>query len=167
MKVTANLSQPGGDPAAVFAMLTDRSFQQQKCAATGALSSTVTVEVVQGRTRVTTSRQMPTDGLPDFARALVHAPITVEEIYDWDEPAPDGSRTAVTTVSFVGQPLRMTGTLTLRPVGEGTEGVLSGELKAAIPLFGGKIEAATEPVIRAAAQIEQDLGRSWLAGERG
>ena len=37
MRLTAEIRYPDSDPAAVFTMLTDRAFQERKCAAAGSL----------------------------------------------------------------------------------------------------------------------------------
>ncbi len=166
MKVTATLSQPDDDPAAVFAMMIDRTFQEQKCAASGALSYSVDIGGTADQPIVRTVRKLPSDGLPDFVRAMVRDGITVEETYTWAAAEPNDARSADVVVSFVGQPLKMTGTFQLRPDGSGTGGELRGDLRAGIPLFGGRIESATEPVIVKAVELEQDLGRTWLAEHR-
>ena len=166
MKVTAALSQPDDGPIAVFAMMIDPKFQEQKCAASEALSYSVDVSGPTEHPIVRTVRKLPTDGLPEFVKAMVRDGITVEETYTWTAAEPDGTRVADVVVSFVGQPLKMTGTFTLRPAGAGTRGDLVGDLRAGIPLFGGRIETATEPVIVKALELEQDLGRAWLTEHR-
>ncbi|MBV9592765.1 MAG: DUF2505 domain-containing protein [Actinobacteria bacterium] len=159
MKVTVHFEQPGAKPAAVFEMMTDRAFQEQKCVETGALNYTVEIDGAHVRTL----RQMPADGLPDYVKNLVRDGIRVQEQFDWSEPDSGGGRVARMDVRFLGQPLVMTGTLRIDPAGAGTVVLLDGDLKAGIPILGAKIEAAAEPLIKQAMRIERDLGRRWLA----
>lgn len=143
-------------------MMTDQRFQELKCAATGALSYEVTISESAERTIVVTRRVLPTDGLPDFARVLTRAGLTLTETLDWSSPTADGHRIADVALAFTGQPLKMTGQLTMAAVGCDTTCTLRAELKAGVPLFGARIEQATAPVIERALDTEQGLGQKWL-----
>lgn len=162
MKIADSYSYPGADPGSVFAMLTDRDFQLRKCEATLALSCTVDITGEPGAPVVTTWRRLPTDGLPDFVRAMVRDRIEIVETISWQAGSADCRRTAVVALCFPGQPIRMTGTLELRPEDGGTLGALVADLKAAVPLLGGRIEKATAPLISQAMAIEERLGQVWL-----
>jgi hypothetical protein len=58
----------------------------------------------------------------------------------------------------------MTGTLRMAPGGSGTRIDVDGDLKAKIPLLGGKVEKAAEQPILSAIDKEQEVGTAWLAG---
>jgi hypothetical protein len=148
----------------VHALLTDQAFQEAKCAATtdgGATS--VDISRNAGGQRVRTSRELPSDGLPDVARSFVGDHLTVIEVHDWSGPAADGSRESALDIHVKGAPLTIKGTLRLEPSGAGTAEVLDAELKANVPLIGGRLEKAAAAPINTAIEIETRLLREWLA----
>ena len=152
------------DPAAVFAMLTDAAFQERKCAATGALDHEVEIdEYDDGSAAIRTSRTMPTDQVPDFVRTFVGQTLTVAQVDDWQPPAADGSRDGTAVVEIKGAPVRLAAAMTLHADGAGTRQTIDGDLKASVPLLGGRIEKAVEPALQAAIRVEQREGRAWLA----
>lgn len=150
-------------PDEVFAMLRDPGFQAQRCRATGAVDHHVDVdEFDDGGVTITSSRTMPTDQVPDFVRTFVGPTLVVTEIQEW--PADDGGDRAGTILLEIrGAPIRMTGTLRLLAEGAGTREVVDCDLKAAVPLVGGRIERAIEPALLAAIRVEERTGRAWLA----
>ena len=152
------------DPAAVFTMLTDPDFQERKCAATGALDHEVEIEEYDdGSAAIRTTRTMPTDQVPDFVRTFVGQTLTVVQVDDWQTAAADGSREGTVVVEIKSAPVRLAGSMTLRPDGGGTRQTIDGDLKASVPLVGGRIEKAVEPALQAALRVEQREGRAWLA----
>lgn len=163
MQVTAQIPYAASTDK-VFAMLTDTTFVQQVCEATGALRQEVTIEPDAGGATVTTRRELPTDEIPDFIRRFVGSTLTVLRVDRWGAAAADGSRGGSLTVEIVGAPVRMMGTLRLSATDAGSIEDVDGDLKASVPLIGGKVERAAEPAIRSALGKEEQLGRAWLAG---
>jgi hypothetical protein len=152
-------------PEEVATMLADPGFVERKVAATGALSHDADVTGTAGSAfTVTTRRTMPTDTLPEVARTFVGDTIDIRQVEAWEAAAPDGSRAGTVVVEIIGAPMRLTGTLSLAPDGDGTLEVLAGDLKASVPLVGGKLERAAEPAFLAAVRKEHEVGRDWLAG---
>lgn len=153
-----------GTVDAVHALLTDRAFQEAKCAATTD-DGTYSVDIGggAGRERVHTERQLPSDGLPDVARSFVGDHLTIVEVIDWSGPSPDGSREAAVDIHVKGAPLTIKGTLRLVPSRTGTAEVLDADLKANVPLIGGRLEKAAAEPINTAIGIEIALLREWLA----
>jgi hypothetical protein len=152
------------DPAAVFAMLTDTAFQERKCAATGALQSEVEIErFPDGGATIRTRRTLPTDQIPDFARTFVGRTLDVVQVDDLGAPNADGRRQGSVIVEIKGAPVRFAGSLALDPFGAGTLETLDGDIKASVPLVGGRLERALEPALQAAIRVEQREGRAWLA----
>ncbi len=161
MRIEGSLRQEAGVER-VYAMYTDARFQQLKCDAMEPLASSVEVSGPAGAATSVVTRTMSSEGLPDFVRSFVRNGIEVTEQLSWADAGPDGSRRAAVLITFAGQPMRMTATYTLSPDGAGTRGSLVGELKAGIPLLGGRIEKATAPLILKALAIEESVGRTWL-----
>lgn len=153
-------------PAAVFAMFADEAFVQRRLVATGALSTKVELVPEGDGLRITTNRVLPPH-VPDFIRKLVGDSIDLDEVEVWGGPAPDGSRTGTITVSISGAPVRLDGATALRPTATGTVYTINGTVKAAVPLLGRRIESATSPAVTGALDKEAEVGRAWLAGDRG
>ncbi|MDR6862193.1 DUF2505 domain-containing protein [Phycicoccus sp. 3266] len=162
MKIARTLEY-AATPEEVFAVLADVAFQEAKCAATGAISYTASVKAEGDATVITTERELPADGLPDFARSMVGNTLKVVETQTWEAPGADGARTGTVAMTVPGAPITLKGRLALEPGGPGTVEHLDGDLKASIPLVGGKIEKAASPAIEDAITIEGMTAHEWLA----
>jgi hypothetical protein len=162
VRVTAEMHYAAG-PGDVFAMLTDKAFQDRKLGQTGALSWEVEIRAEAGGAVVTSRRALPTDQVPDAFRALVGPQITITQTESWGPAGPDGARTGTLVVEVAGAPIRMNASLSLSPSGTGTVERVDGDLKARVPLIGGKIERSAEPAVRAAIDAEERIGQAWLA----
>jgi len=163
VRVTADMHYPA-DPASVFAMLTDQTFQERKVAEVSRGEWSVRVQRDDDTALIVSHRTLPSDVVPDAFRAMLSSTITVTQTETWGSAAADGSRSGSIDVELHGAPIRLTGTLTLSPARDGgcTERV-EGDLKAKIPLVGGKVERAAEPAVRAAIDAEGRIGLRWLA----
>jgi hypothetical protein len=162
MKIAKSIEY-AATPDEVFAILSDVTFQEAKCAATAAIKYSANVETVGDHTVFTTSRVLKSDGLPDFARSMVGETLKVTETQDWGPAAADGSRRATVEMSVSGAPITLKGTMSLTPGGPGTLEEIDAELKAKVPLVGGKIEKAAAPPIEEAIDIEARTAHEWLA----
>jgi len=162
MKIRATLDY-AAPPHDVFAMLADEAFQVRKCAATGALNHSVSISANGDRTVIVSSRDLPTNDFPSFVKSLVGDTLAITETQDWGPAATDGTRHGILTVDIAGAPIDLDGTLSLTPVGDGSVQVVSGDLTARVPLFGGRIEKAAAPAIESAIRIEREIGTAWLA----
>jgi Protein of unknown function (DUF2505) len=152
------------DPAAVFAMLTDAAFQERKCAATGALESEVEIErFPDGGATIRTRRTLPTDQIPDFARSFVGRTVDIVQVDDFGPADAGGGREGSVIVEIKGAPVRFAGALTLDMSPAGTLETIDGDIKASVPLVGGRLERALEPALQAAIRVEQREGTAWLA----
>lgn len=164
MRVTAEIRYPAS-VATVFEMLTDQAFQDRKLGQTGALTWEVQVHKRDDGATIVSRRAMPTDQVPDAFKGVIGPQINIVQTETWGPAAADGSRSGTLDLELGGAPVRMQAALTLSGA-DGTEGTLEsveGELKARVPLIGGKIERAVEPAVRAAIDAEQRIGRAWLA----
>lgn len=161
MKVSDEIAYQAS-PSAVFGMLADEGFQRHKCAATGALSSEVSVVPNGDRTVISTTRVMPTSSFPDFVRNLVGSTMRLVETDDWGAAAADGSRSGTLTVVVGGAPIGVTGTLMLMPAGAGSLEQIVCDLTARVPFIGRRIESAAAPAIQAGIDVERREGQAWL-----
>ncbi len=163
MHLSAEINYPGASPEAVFRMITNREFQELKCAATGSLAYEVEVQTYADDTaNVTTHRTLPSDEVPEFMRRFVGGAVRVAERGDWQPADASGARHGRIVVQLSGVPVQLTGEVSLRPFGDGTVYEVDGDLKASVPLIGGKIERSAESAIRAAIRVEERTGREWL-----
>ena len=162
MKIAKSIEY-AATPEELFAVLSDVKFQEAKCAATAAIKHSANVETVGDHTVITTSRILPSDGLPDFAKSMVGETLKVTETQDWGPASPDGSRRGTVQMAVAGAPIALNGTLAIAPGGPGTVEKLDAELKAKLPLIGGKIEKAAAPPIEEAIDIEARTAQEWLA----
>jgi hypothetical protein len=152
------------DPSQVYAMLVDPAFGERMCQANHALEHDVQVEEFDdGGATVTVHRVMPTEQVPEFVRSFVGPSVKVTEVREWHPAEPDGGRTGTLVVQIVGAPVRLTAALRLAAEGKGAVQTVDGDLKASIPLIGGKIEKAVEPAILAAIMVEERTATAWLA----
>jgi uncharacterized protein YndB with AHSA1/START domain len=152
------------DPEQVFAMLIDPEFQEAKCVATGSLEHEVDVSPDDDGSFVVISRRsMRTDLLPEFARAFVGSTVRLRETQRWQPAGVDGTRAGSVLVEIEGLPVRFTGSMALTPENGGCHQPIEGDIKASIPLLGGRIEKAAEPAVLAAIRVEQRTGTEWLA----
>lgn len=152
-------------PAAVAALLADRGFVEEVCAASGATSWEVAVEGgAAGAFTVTSSRTLPTDDLPEAARRFVGADIRLREVDRWEAPAPDGSRRGTLDLEVPGAPVVARASLLLRPEADGSAQVVTGEITASVPLVGGRIEkTAAGPLLAALDDLERIAARRLRA----
>jgi len=149
-------------PEDVFAVICQQTFQDAKCDATTTGRWTADIRATGDRTVISTERLLPTDGLPDIARSFVGDTLTVVEVQTWEPPAVDGSRTADLNLHVKGAPMTLKGSIRLSPNTSGSAYEVVAELRAGVPLIGGKLEkAAAEPLL-AAARTETELIRTRL-----
>ena len=153
MKITTS-GDFAATPERLFAVLADQSFQDGAASEPGASSR---VETRGDRTVVTTVRVLPTDRLPDFARTFVGDTLRLTEVQDWGPPAADGSRTGTLKLTIDGAPVTLDGDVTLVPTATGSQQSVRADLRARIPLVGGKVEQAAAPAVKDA--IEHEYGR--------
>lgn len=152
------------DPAAVFAMLTDESFQRGTGNATGAIAVAVAITQDGADTVVNTVRTMSTEGAPAAFKAMVGDQLDIVVEQRWGAAAADGSRTGTTHIEVRDKPVTFDGPCTLRPGGEGSELTIAGDVHCTMPLIGGRVEGAVAPALVEGFEVEEQQGRSYLAG---
>ncbi len=148
MKIEHTLTYDG-DPATVFAVLIDPDYVEEKCWATYATEAGVTVEPDGDGVIIRTVRSLPAK-VPSYAKSFVGDSIEVDQTETWGSPAEDGSRHGTVEATFSGTPMKVKGTLRLEPAEDGsTTLILLGDVKAGIPLVGGKLEGfASDQIVK-------------------
>jgi uncharacterized protein YndB with AHSA1/START domain len=155
MEIRTTLTFPA-DPRTVFTMLVDPGFLEEVAAEAGTRDARVTVN----GNRTISQRTLDA---PAQAEKIIGPDITVIEELTWGPARPDGSRTGALTLTCLGQPVTMTGTVDLQPGGSGTLVTVSGDLAVKIPLVGKKLEKLAAPAIYDGIQAEERVGLRRLA----
>ena len=149
-------------PDEVAMMLADEEFVQRWCKATHAATVTVAVDgQPPGPFTVTSTRAYPTDSFPSVARRFVGDALEIAQTDRWSAVG-DGTWAGESDVNTTGAPARMKARLTLVPDGDMTRQVIDGELKAAIPFIGAKVESLMYDAITGALAVMERVGRDWL-----
>lgn len=147
-------------PADVLGMLADPLYWDKVAEATGALSSTATVGVDDVATRIVVDQQQAVTGVPAFAKKFVGDSTRAITTQVWH------GHEATVQVETPGKPTSIAGTATLAENGTGSTLTYDLEVKASVPLVGGKLEKLVVELTTEGFDKEQAVGAAWLAGER-
>lgn len=147
-------------PDDVLAMLTTTAFWDKVAAATGALTSTATVTTEGDTTTVVVDQEQKTVGVPSFAKKFVGDSTRAISTQVWRGLA------ASYVVDTPGKPTSMSGSATISAQGGGSVLVYDLDVKASVPLIGGKLEKLVVELTTEGMDKEQAVGAAWLAGDR-
>lgn len=139
---------------AVAAMLDDVAFREEVLERQKVLRGSAKVE----GDLVTIEQVRSSDGLPGFAQKFVGDEITIVQKETWTS-----STSCDVDLAIPGKPGEATGTMRLVESGGTTTEEIDLVLTVRIPLVGGKIEGLIAGLFSEALDIEQAVGREWLA----
>jgi len=146
----------------IFEMFRDETYIGEKLAGTGGFDPEISITEPGSEVKITAARSVPAE-VPGFVKKFTGDEIRIVEVQDWS-PADDlGARTAKVTLEFSGTPSTVQGTLDLRPQGDGAEVLVDFDVKASVPLVGGKIERVIADQIERAIRQENKIGNDWLS----
>ena len=145
-------------PADVLAMLGNPTYWDKVAEATGALSSTATIGTEGTTTRVIIDQQQQVVGVPSFAKKFVGDSTRAITTQVWD------GNHASFQVETPGKPTSINGTATITETGSGSTLTYDLEVKASVPLVGGKLEKLVVDLTTEGFGKEQAVGAAWLAG---
>ena len=147
-------------PAEVRAMLNDPLFWDEVAAATGALSSTATIGAEGATTRIVVDQEQRVTRVPSFAKKFVgdSTRAITTQVWRGDEASYE--------VEAPGKPTSIKGTATLAENGTGSTLTYDLDVKASVPLVGGKLEKLVVELTTEGFEKEQAVGAAWLAGDR-
>lgn len=144
--------------ADVAAMLADPAFREEVCVQTGTIRHEVAIEGVGAGMRVTMDQTQAAHGIPSVAKKFVGDEITYVQVEEWSS-----IDRAQVTVTIPGKPGEVAGTITLAEAGGSTAETVAMDIRVGIPLVGGKIEGLVADMLRAALEVENRAGRTYLA----
>jgi hypothetical protein len=156
--VRYELRYDGATPEQVYAMLADGEFRDKVCEFQRFPRRSVTITPSGSGMTVKVDQHRPADEVPSFARRFVGEEINIVQEETWSSPT-----SASLHVSIPGKPGDMRGTVTLNGDATGTTEVVEVEVKASIPLIGGKVEGLIGDMLGKALRAENKVGRDWLA----
>lgn len=157
--VRYELRYDGASAEQVYAMLSQVDFRDAVCEFQRFPRREVTIISTPNGMDVTVDQHRPAHEVPSFARKLVGDEINIVQTESWTSPTQ-----ATLHVTIPGKPGDMRGTVTLTEVDGGVTEVVEVDVKASIPLIGGKIEGLIGDMLGKALRAENKVGRDWLAG---
>jgi hypothetical protein len=140
-------------PAEVFDLISTGAFHIELITHLGGCDAEIVEETRRpdGAVRLVMRQQSAVD-LPGFARKLIPANTTVTQTFDWGPPAPDGTRKGTWSAEAKGAPVTIGGPTELEATEGGASLVYMGEVRASVPVVGGRLEAF------AIENLRRDLG---------
>jgi Protein of unknown function (DUF2505) len=153
-------------PTDVFDLIADATFQLDLIVHLGGKEAEVVERSTtsEGGVRLVT-RQRTGVELPGFAKRLIPANTTVTLTYMWEPVADDNSRHGTWSTDIKGAPVSIGGPIALRPVGSGSLHAFGGEVRASVPLVGGKLEAFALDNLRRDLALAAKFTADRLAAE--
>ena len=148
-------------PEDVYAMLADPAFRERVSLAREVVSFDVTLTPTGTGFTLVNDQVQPTAGLPAFAKKFAGETTKAIQREEWDS-----HDHGTLTIETPGKPTSMSGTITLTASGGGTVERVELEIKAKVPLIGGKLESLMADQVRGGMDVEQQVGEAWLKGER-
>lgn len=148
-------------PDAVFEMLADPAFREKVSAALDVVSADVTIDRTGAGFSLVNDQVQRTEGLPSFARKFAGETTRAIQLEEWPDEHGGTLR-----IDAPGKPSSIEGTIALVAAGTGTTEVVELEIKVKVPLLGGKLEGLLAEQVRHGMDVEHEVGRAWLAGER-
>lgn len=144
--------------AEVVTMMQDPAFWDRVAEATGALSSSTTVTTRGGAIEVVSDQQQAVAGVPAFAKRFVGESTQAIITAAWD-----GDRASY-VVKTPGKPTTIEGTVAVSGSGTGSGAVVTYDLdvKASVPLVGGKLEKLVCDLTGDGFEKEHAVGVAWL-----
>ncbi|MDO8732791.1 MAG: DUF2505 domain-containing protein [Actinomycetota bacterium] len=147
-------------PGDVLSMVCNADYITERAKATGALTVTHTrTDSSEGSIDLVIVRTLPAD-MPSYARSIVGETLTITEHQNW-RPADASSCNGSFEVQF-SAPLTFRGTVLMTFDGKRTTVLTTGELKAAIPFVGGKVERLALEQTERYLNKEQEFANGWL-----
>lgn len=139
---------------AVAAMLDDPAFREAVLRKQQVVRGSVDID----GDVVTIEQVRSADDIPAFARTFVGDEILIVQTENWTSPS-----SADVRLTIPGKPGEAVGTLELVESGGITTESIDLDLTVKVPLVGGKIEKLIAGIFSSALDIEQRVGREWLA----
>lgn len=151
------------DTQRVTDVFVNQDFLRKTSELVGGRLESVTVDGdTAGAFNTTVVRTLPTTRLPEMARKFLGEELKVTQTEQWEAPDADGSRVTHIALKIAGAPLDVSAVQRLVPNAGGTRVELEGTVTSSVPLLGGKIAEAAEPMVGKALNIQSQQAQAWL-----
>lgn len=149
------------DVETTFAAISSEEWAAAKAKRLEDDSEVVSREEAGGGVTLVVSRKLP-DAIPGFLQKFLPADGRVKQTDTWSA-AKDGVRGGTWKADTPGSPVKVGGTMRLEPAGDGCRYVIEGEIKASIPLIGGKAEDFAVGMTKKLTESEADVLRGMVS----
>jgi hypothetical protein len=150
------------DVETAYAAISSEGWAEAKARSLDDGSKVVSRSVAAGdAVTLVVSRKLP-DGIPGFLQKFLPADGRVTQTDTWAAAA-DGVRSGTWKADTPGSPVKVGGTMRLEPAGSGCTYVVEGEIKASIPLIGGKAEDVAVGMTKKLTASEADVLRGMVS----
>lgn len=153
--------------ADVYAMMLDPEYLATKLVAMAALEHDVGISPTPDGGAVIRLKRVLPAVVPDVARPFVGETLTLLQTDTWFPAGQDGSHDGRLEAEIERAPVTVRGTMRLFQSSDGhTIQEVRAEIKARIPLVGGRIEQAAAQALVMAVRKEEEVGSAWLTARR-
>lgn len=150
----------------VLEVLTSPEYLRAKAEALGDTELEIVAAGRKGDGYVADTRRVVPANIPGFAKKFLPAKNRIHQVEEWGPAEGDGSRRGTWHVSAAGAPVTGSGTARIEPTATGCRNVIEGEVKASVPLVGGKLASFVGDEAIQTMNREHAFAQKWLA-ERG
>lgn len=147
-----------GTPEEVHAVLADERFRRAVAERAGSTQVDVTSEQTEEGLVATVCSRQPAPDLPGPMASLLGDELRVDQKETWFS-----HDHADLEVTVHGKPGHIKGTVRLEPRGEQTAQIIDAEVKARIPLIGGKVEGVICRVLGSIQKLQCEVANEMLA----
>jgi len=144
--------------AAVYAMVTDPAYQEQRAQAGNPIRAESSVSVTSSGATVSVFRLLTIDP-PGFIKNFVGDSIGIQETQTWTSPT-----SATLLVEILKQPGDVKGTVSLGESGAATVVTVDAQIAIKVPLIGGKVEGYVAGILDRLLAKDEQIGKAWLGG---
>ena len=158
----SNVDRYEATPAQMIAMMSDPDYVQAKYEALGDLEFEVLEqEASDDALTLKVDRTMEAN-LPNVAKKVLGEKSRLVQTENWNTSG--DTKTASVSIEAPGKPVAITGDFKIEPVGDGQcDYTASFEVKASVPLVGGKIEKIVVGETKDSLVKEEAFNSKWLA----
>lgn len=143
----------------VAAMLADSAFRDSVCQTQGALRYDVSCAGLGSGLQVHIQQVWRTEGVPPLVKKFIGDEIEIVQTERWTTPT-----AAAVAMTIPGKPAEISGSRRLSEASGTTRDEVVIDIAVGVPFVGGKVEAMVADLLRAALSVENERGRTWLAG---
>jgi hypothetical protein len=152
------------EPAAVFGMFCNPEFLRAKYDALGYPKHELVELDTSGEGATVKTRRWVPANVPGFAKRLFGDTTEMVQTDTWG-PETDGVRHGTWVIDVPGKPVKASGSITLESTSNGSLVTIDGELKASVPLIGGKLESWAGGEAAETLGKEYEFAVTWLQSQ--